>query len=171
MTTFDDMLANPPMPHHCRTCSGALNLVIIVDAATNVHKNWAHVFPADHPADPVPDVEMPGTELQGVCDFCSAPKPAWGYKADNFATPAEFDVPSGTEYAYGSAGGWAACDACADLIDDDAWNELFERAVASLSTLSPLPPEIAAGRRLHLRTIYAQFRATKSSGRLPVEEA
>lgn len=172
MVSFDDMVANAPIPHHCRTCSAGLNLVIIVDAGTNVHKNWRHVFPADHPPDPVPDVEMPGTELEGVCDFCSAPNPRWGYKADNFASPAGFDVPSGTEFAYGSAGGWAACDTCADLIDADDFDALLRRALDHINaTRPPLPPELDAGRRIHLSSIYAQFRATKSSGRLPVEEA
>ena len=46
----------------------------------------------------------------GVCDFCSAPGPAHVFDVPDFV------MPSG---AGESTGGWAACDACADLVRAD----------------------------------------------------
>jgi hypothetical protein len=57
-----------------------------------------------------------------VCDFCSARDPVWVYPAREFAVAA---------YGWGSAGGWAACAPCADLIERDDWAALAERTVAA----------------------------------------
>ncbi|MBV9354271.1 MAG: hypothetical protein JO023_01965 [Chloroflexi bacterium] len=55
-----------------------------------------------------------------VCDFCSAPRPVWAYPAWEFAI---------TAHGWGSAGDWAACTLCADLIERGDWTALAVRAV------------------------------------------
>ncbi len=46
--------------------------------------------------------------MSAICDFCSRPDPEWFYSA------ATFDMP---HIAWGSSGGWAACEECSDLIE------------------------------------------------------
>jgi len=49
------------------------------------------------------------------CDFCSHPEPEWVYPAYDFEMQ---------PYNWGSAGGWTACEECADLIERSQWEQL-----------------------------------------------
>lgn len=123
----------------CAVCSRVLDEV--------EGKGWRHPLtggePADHPAVPVLDTEVPA---RGLCDFCSADGTAWVLPVRDFAT-----VPG----VSASRGDWAACDACASLIRRGKWNELLDRA-AHYFTLrhGPMPPEM----RSSLRRLYAAVR-------------
>lgn len=62
-----------------------------------------------------------------ICDFCSEPHPAWGYPAKDFVG---YEVGG---LVGESVGGWAACNACHDLI------EAGDRAALARRTLAALP--------------------------------
>ena len=68
--------------------------------------------------------------VQVVCDFCSRAQEEgevfWTYPCANFIYPVSppTDVPSG-----GSMGGWAACDACHELIEALDLDTLARRSV------------------------------------------
>lgn len=63
---------------------------------------------------------------RGVCDFCSAPGPTHAIQVPDFEMA---DVPVGMR----STGGWAACDACAELIVADKREALLKRCLETLS--------------------------------------
>ncbi len=173
----------PPIPHHCRTCERPLEFKVEWYPTGGTIYRWQHItfdpngpLPFPHDVDPVPDVEQPDTEVLGVCDFCSAPNPRWGYKARDFETVSYLTLPPAgaglTENSYGSAGAWAACDECADLVDADDFDGILDRAMAGnpSARLALTQGEIDA-RRGGLAAMFRNFKAAKLSGRLPVEEA
>jgi hypothetical protein len=61
-----------------------------------------------------------------VCDFCSEPGPGWTCPARDFDTGVP-DVATGLPNA--SAGGWAACETCADLVRRGRRGELAGRSL------------------------------------------
>lgn len=62
------------------------------------------------------------------CDFCNALDPTWSYPAhDILMVPVDED-----ERIHQSVGGWAACDACALLIEAGDTEGLLVRCYASL---------------------------------------
>ena len=61
----------------------------------------------------------------GVCDFCSAPGPTRIFDVPDFQMP---DVPNTT-----STGGWAACDACAALVDAGHRKALLARSIDNMA--------------------------------------
>jgi len=76
----------------------------------------------------------------GVCDFCSAPGPT-----ATFDVP-DFDMPGATGHR--STDGWAACDACAELVRADKRKALLERSVERMAFSKFTRPAIA---ELHAR--------------------
>ena len=82
-----------------------------------------------------------------ICDFCSAPKPARRYSCRPFKM---------TGPKLRSVGGWAACNACAELIDADRWEDLADRSVDSFLKKYPV---IARERALReIQELHQQFR-------------
>jgi len=67
-----------------------------------------------------------------VCDFCNAPNPVWRFQARPFV------VDYGS-LAGASDAGWAACDACRDMILADDRNGLVDRAML----IAPAIPDLA----------------------------
>jgi hypothetical protein len=60
-----------------------------------------------------------------VCDFCGARRPAWEF-------PMSGGDDTGTSIGRVTvlvADPWAACDACADLIDADRFGDLLDRSM------------------------------------------
>jgi len=57
-----------------------------------------------------------------VCDFCSSEKWERVYPCQ------DFDIAG---LPATSVGSWCACDACAELIDAEKWDELAERSINS----------------------------------------
>lgn len=79
------------------------------------------------------------------CDFCTATTVTWAYPARPVVL---------LEFGWGSPDDWAACAACADLIDRGAHEALARRCAAQLlrrGELRPvkLPGAVAAARLLH----------------------
>lgn len=88
---------------------------------------------AGHEAVPVPQAEA--LVVVGRCDFCYADHPAWVVPAANFEV-----VPG-----HMSAGDWAACDGCKDLINANQWSTLVRRAqVGFESRNGPMDPVVVA---------------------------
>ena len=65
------------------------------------------------------------------CDFCGATEVAWFYPAKNF----DYMVVDGNTYR--SLGEWAACEACADIIERGDREGLME--VSARNHLNRLP--------------------------------
>lgn len=61
-----------------------------------------------------------------VCDFCMDKRARWDYDCKTYSIP---------EIGFGSDEGFSCCDACADLIDKRAWNDLIVRVLHSWKAL------------------------------------
>ena len=93
------------------------------------------------------------------CDFCSSPSPSWRFEAALFAL--DFGPVLATSDA-----GWAACDACCELIVKGDCTGLTERAVCE-GPPSPIPREEL---RTALRMIHELFfRYQLRSNPTPIE--
>ena len=64
---------------------------------------------------------FPGREM---CDFCSERPTTQIYACKNFLIPRTKTAL----FQHESVGAWAACQACAELINGERWAELTERA-------------------------------------------
>ncbi len=93
------------------------------------------------------------TETSLLCDFCSAPDPAWRYPAKSFVA---YCAPN---IAGESVGDWAACDRCHILIEANDRRGLAQR---SLNELIARHPEASAAATIWCRRI-ASSPAPKSS--------
>ena len=117
----DDSFAGHRMA--CAVCAAILDERI--DPRTGEHEyihsaSVAHVGGDDHI--PVP-VTLDSVRVSEACDFCFVQEPERWIDADSFEWP---DLPD-----HWSIGGWAACTACAELIDAGAWKRLVARAANS----------------------------------------
>ncbi len=68
---------------------------------------------------------MEPTSVRGsnpICDFCNDPSVACSYEA----APVVMKVNESIVYSCDSK--WAACAVCAQLIDENRWNELSDRS-------------------------------------------
>lgn len=109
-----------------------------------------------HEPDPVRLKDVPGQEVVGVCDFCTAPSPTWLYDCKNFnSTVIGFKEETGEQVSSGSIGAWAACDACHRLIGFGNWDKLTRNAVANHS------PAHRHALRAALRHLYKEFDANR----------
>lgn len=70
------------------------------------------------------------------CDFCNKPGPDWTYPAQPFR--GRFHDPEDTlSEAFGSDGGWAACDECHALIEAGDKEALVEQTMRSPHSFVP----------------------------------
>jgi hypothetical protein len=83
--------------------------------------------------------------VSATCDFCSQPDPTWVYPARSFDAPA---------LAWGSSGGWAACDPCSSLIEQQAWAALARRTIELAPSARILASLGRRERRLALKATY-----------------
>jgi hypothetical protein len=85
-----------------------------------------------------------------LCDFCSDSNVVKSYPTADFTAPAPF---SNVIVEQISAGNWAACPTCADLVDRGAWEELTRRSVNTFyernGHIIPRPVLVKAITRLH----------------------
>jgi len=58
--------------------------------------------------------------MSAKCDFCGKLDPEWMYPAVEFAVQ---------DLGWGSSGGWAACESCSTMIEDDNSDGLVRRAL------------------------------------------
>lgn len=96
--------------------------------------------------------------MSGKCDFCSAPDPPWLYSAANFAME---------QAAWGSSGGWGACDRCSELIEADNRRGLAERSVQSNPLVAALQPTPAERRQItaEVMALHDRFRQARRGPR------
>lgn len=133
---------DPHLLYVCAVCGRVLERRTDLD--TGEHIEWLHPFPMrmgaigeseDHMPVPVPFDELPHPDTR--CDFCYEINPQWTLPARSFThTTPSFE-------AHGSAGDWAACDACADLLNRGMWSVLIRRAVKAYTERTGDPMEIA----------------------------
>src|SRR5207237_7198571 len=97
------------------------------------------------------------------CDFCSAPDPTWAFPAEDFTMPMrEFGVDAPD---WGSREGWAACDACHDLVATNEREALARRASRAFVARAKLDPELSREIKRskpsehvgYFRRLYAEF--------------
>jgi|ERR1019366_252945 hypothetical protein len=88
------------------------------------------------------------------CDFCSVPSIAKDYACESFTA---FDAEgAGKRLVATSNGKWAACQACADLIDHDRWEKLAQRSYDTSGIVeSGVRKEILLE---YIRGLHRQFR-------------
>ncbi|MBO0887469.1 hypothetical protein J2P12_00050 [Candidatus Bathyarchaeota archaeon] len=83
-----------------------------------------------------PEIRIsPGSEP--ICDFCSGKPIVKDYDCSDYTLLVKFN---GQTVELGSSGKWAACQVCADLVDNGDKNGLMERALQTFYTRHPGMP-------------------------------
>ena len=95
---------------------------------------------------------FPGREM---CDFCSERPTTQIYASKNFLVPRTQTVVFQRE----SVGAWAACRACAELVDGERWSELTDRASTNFIKQHGVPRYAQFDVREQFREIHQLFRA------------
>ena len=99
----------------------------------------------------------------GVCDFCSEPHPNWIYPADNFVVH---------KYEWGSDAGWAACEECSQLIEEEHYESLLQERMMSIAIreFGPLWQTLNKSERRRVeddtRRLLNKFRHARKGARL-----
>lgn len=96
-----------------------------------------------------------------ICDFCSSPDVRWAYPAKSFTMDGD------GKRLLGSDGGWAACDACAALIEDGNRTGLLDKSVGTFDSRHVIG--VAATREL-IGSLHAQFYLNRNGHVLTAEE-
>lgn len=104
------------------------------------------------------------------CDFGSpaCPPVVWSYPCVNFT------LDSGvTEHV--SIGPWFACDACSQLVEAGAWDELMRRVMERAETrythmAEPDRARLREVMRNHIEPWYAMFRQHRAGPREPITD-
>lgn len=102
-----------------------------------------------------------------ICDFCSTPAVTHTYPCRDFRR----DLGSLGGPAYGSAGWWAACRECYELIRDGNRQALAERSTETWFKANPndnLPREFVVN---HVRELHDQFWSNREGPALEHVEA
>jgi hypothetical protein len=89
---------------------------------------------------------------QQVCDFCADPYPVTTYQCEIFTWTKDAAVPARDD------GVWAACEVCADLIDDRDWAELSDRAFDRFCEIHNLPLLYQPELRREIEQLHELFR-------------
>jgi hypothetical protein len=86
-------------------------------------------------------------EVRGRCDFCNTDAPAFVLPVHDFI--AGKDPRTGKDQAF--EGDWAACAACAELIERNAWTGLHRRVQECWEARHGIPePALKKASRSHL---------------------
>lgn len=86
-----------------------------------------------------------------ICDFCSAPNPAWRYPARNFVGYEACGIVGE------SVGEWAACESCHRLIVAGDRHGLTERSVVSFIAFHAELDSIRSELATELATLHDRF--------------
>jgi hypothetical protein len=95
----------------------------------------------------------PRSDLETVCDFCSGIPIVKDYDCPDYTIPVKFN---GKVVELGSSGQWAACQACADLIDRGNKEALMARALQAFYALHPGMPASAESAKF-IYDLHSQF--------------
>lgn len=90
-----------------------------------------------------------------ICDFCSAGDPPRKYLCAPFRMMTIFGIEQWSDNA------WAACNTCAELIDNDRWDALTQRSLKSLPFRHLLNAAELQKFREILTTMHQGFREAK----------
>lgn len=90
-----------------------------------------------------------------ICDFCAAENPPRKYLCAPFNMMIMFGVEQWSDNA------WAACTVCAELIDNDKWEELAQRSVSTIPKLPGLSFKAKQEYLVMLRGLHQKFREAK----------
>jgi hypothetical protein len=92
-----------------------------------------------------------------VCDFCADEKVVKSYPVKDFV------VSITPEAVITSAGAWAACQICADLIDAGNWRLLLRRSVLTFVEKQPRLAELIGlpELRKEIEQVHINFRANR----------
>lgn len=149
--------------HVCAVCGRVLERVSGEDRD---HIGWVHPYTMragrigegeDHQPVPVLASDLPFPNFK--CDFCYADNPQWVLPANDFVNVdgvRDLSIPGTPEVA--SAGDWAACDECAELLKIDMWTQLFRRAKASYERRVLNGASLDPFTEGHLRRQYKELR-------------
>lgn len=111
-------------PHRtCAVCARVLNSIVDQEDGSVTYMHALQDLPEDHPAVPVEPDEV---QTEHQCDFCFMDKPVFVIPARAFEVPGQPGVMTGEN--------WAACGACAALIDRNQWTGLLRRVAESWET-------------------------------------
>jgi hypothetical protein len=91
-----------------------------------------------------------------ICDFCSDTKVVKSYKCADFATAVATNKET---LIIRSDGMWAACQICADMIDNNRWDELKQRSMET-SGLADSP--LRAAMEAYLDELHGGFRRMRT---------
>jgi len=148
----------------CRVCRRSLERLedVRVDPATGARTvlgvKWDHTEPdrddgVDHRAVPVPYAEIGEHNVRLRCDFClNYGDVIWELPVNDFEMPMR-GLPGVTDW--GSTNSWAACGACADLINRGDWPRLTRRAAESSARRHGTSVELAM---VGLKPLYRMVR-------------
>jgi hypothetical protein len=110
--------------------------------------------------------------MMSLCDFCNAPHPAWVYPARNFEI---------ADHGWGSDGGWAACEDCAQLIESEQYKQLVNRRMVPSGLQQAFKDVPGLGghlskrelREIEIQTerLFNKFRRARKGGRRLIEAA
>lgn len=93
--------------------------------------------------------------VDGVCDFCSDPKPPGYFKFPVENSVIGTVVMDGVTHVHMDTGEWAACETCRALISEGNSRGLVNRSVETLLSLAPgLPRSLA---RMSVAQSHAAF--------------
>jgi hypothetical protein len=88
------------------------------------------------------------------CDFCSSLDVVKSYACESF-TAFEISNRQKGKLVATSNGKWAACDACATLIDNDHWDDLAQRSLETSGLANDLHKKKLLG---FLKELHRQFK-------------
>lgn len=105
-------------------------------------------------------VEIELSRIDPVCDFCSANEITKDYDCYDFQAFEMVTVRGEkTQRIDGhSKGKWAACASCAELIDNEKWDELAIRSVDSLIEVGSIKSERKEQMLEVIKTLHDEFR-------------
>lgn len=138
----------PPRPMQCKVCdaplTGTVEYVPADEGRTYAIRYEHGGRQVGHAPIPVPIDE----NMAGFCDLCGVAAPKWMVTC----LPNTYTGTTGTLHTH-DTGQWAACDACAELVVDNRWDELTTRCldeIARANRLTDLDPEgVTAVRAMH----------------------
>jgi len=94
-----------------------------------------------------------------VCDFCSDPRIVKDYDCPDYLIPVT--GPDGRTVELGSAGKWAACQQCAEIIDRGDKTTLMQRALQVFLLKQPSfikdDPQVVEGTAKFLHDLHEKF--------------
>lgn len=156
-------MTEKPLPFVCAVCGRVLERVSDEERGGET-VGWVHPYSIragligereDHVAVPVPYADLPHPDTR--CDFCYEVGPQWVVPANDFVDVDMIqDLTLPNQPTVASAGDWAACDACADLISKGRWEFVINRVKRGWRARhgSPMVPLVEQ----HLRRQYKELR-------------